>query len=156
MPRAPQQITRRKLQFFFGLGLIAVFYLQYQFGEDPKVVVGVHAPVVLAAETTNDDPFEKLIRHDPLAALVEARTIHVREVSDYECIMVKQELLPSGMSEEQEIRVKFRQQPYSVYMEWLRNPGLAVRALFVQGRWTDPQAKLPEERDLAVAQPGKV
>lgn len=156
MPREPRPISRRKLQFFFGLALAGIFYLQYQLSDDAAVVIAPRAPVVLAAETVNIDPFDKLIRRDPLAALLEARAQHLREVSDYECVMVKQEHLPSGMSDEQEIRVKFRQEPYSVFMDWLRNPGLANRALYVKGRWTDPKAKDPEERELAVAQPGKI
>lgn len=156
MPQRPIHITRRKLQFLFGLALAAIFYAQYQLSEDPAVVIGPRAPVVLAAETLSVDPFEQLIRHDPLSALIEARARHLREVTNYECVMIKQELLPSGMSEEQEIKVKFRHEPYSVFMDWQRNPGLASRALYVKGRWTDPTAKNPEERDLAVAQPGKI
>jgi hypothetical protein len=156
MPREPRPITRRRLQLFFGIALAAIFYFQYQWGDDADVVITPRAPVVHAAETVGDDPFERLIRQAPLAALIEARARHQREVTNYECIMVKQELLPSGMSEEQEIKVKFRQEPYSVFMDWIRNPGLANRALYVKGRWTDPKAKDPNERELAVAQPGKI
>jgi hypothetical protein len=112
--------------------------------------------VVMARETVNADPFEALMRDDPLAAMIEARAQHLRGVVDYECVMVKQELLPAGMSEEQEIKVKYRQDPYSVYMEWLRNPGLAARVLYVKGRWTDSTAADPEERELAIAQPGVI
>jgi hypothetical protein len=124
--------------------------------DGPAVVLSPPAKVLLAAESVGIDPFEKLLRNDPLAALIDARARHVREVSDYQCVMVKQELLPSGMSEEQEVNVKFRAEPYSVFMEWTRNPGLASRALYVKGRWTDPSASDPAERDLAVAQPGKI
>src|SRR2546425_10088239 len=102
MSPKPIRLTRRKLQFIFGSVLAAIFYIQYQLSDDVAVVVRPRTPVVLAAETVNIDPFEKLIRHDPLAALVEARSRHLHEVSDYECVMVKQELLPSGMSEDQE------------------------------------------------------
>jgi hypothetical protein len=156
MPREPKQISRRKLQSIFGLSLAAIFYAQYQLSDGPAVVISPRAPVVLAAETINVDPFERLIRHDPLEALIQARTQHLHEVTDYECVMVKQERLSSGMSEEQEIKVKFRHEPFSVYMDWVRNPGLADRVLYVKGRWTDPKAKNPEERELALAQPGKI
>ncbi len=156
MPREPRQITRRKLQFFFGLVLAGILYAQFQLNEDAEVILTQRAPRVLAAETSNVDPFEKMIRRDPLSALKEARDRHLRSVKDYECVMVKQELLPSGMSEEQEIKVKFRHAPYSVYMDWIRNPGLAARVLYVKGKWTDPKAKNPAERELAVAQPGKI
>lgn len=156
MPREPRPITRRKVQFFFGLLLAGLLYAQWQMSDGPSVVLNQPTKYLLAAEAISIDPFEKLIRNDPLAALIESRQRHQREVSDYECVMVKQELLPSGMSEEQEIKVKYRQAPYSVYMDWTRNPGLAARVLYVQGRWIDTKAKNPEERELALAQPGKI
>ncbi|MEK6642623.1 MAG: DUF1571 domain-containing protein [Planctomycetota bacterium] len=156
MPREPKQITRRKLQFFFGLVLAGILYAQFQLNDDPEVILTQRTPRVLAAETVHVDPFEKMIRRDPLSALKDARDRHLRTVSDYECVMVKQELLESGMTDEQEIKVKYRQAPYSVYMDWIRNPGLAARVLYVKGKWTNAKAKNPDERELAVAQPGKI
>jgi len=156
MPRQPKQFTRRNLQFLFGLVLAAILYAQFQLSEDPQVILNQSTPVLLAAENVTVDSFEKLVRTDPLAALIEARARHQREVSDYECVMVKQELLPSGMSEEQEVKVKHRAEPYSVFMDWQRNPGLASRVLYVRGRWVDQKAKNEDDRELAIAQPGKV
>ncbi len=142
--------------FYLGLMLITLFCIQYQFSDGLVVRVVPRESVAMAAETVHQDPFETLIRRDPLAAMIVARTEHLRVVIDYECVLVKQELLPAGMSEEQEIKVKFRHAPYSVYMEWLRNPGLAARVLYVKGRWTDLEAEDPAERELAVAQPGVI
>ena len=36
----------------------------------------------------------------------------------------------------------------------MRNPGLADRVLYVKGRWIDRRAHDPQDRELAVAQPG--
>jgi len=149
-------ISREKLHWSFGCVLAVILYSQLDFGPGAEVVLRPSQPVVLAAEQVRADPFEKLIRHDPLAALLAARAQHVRDVRDYQCVLVKQEALPSGMSEEQEIEVKFRQQPFSVYMNWLRNPGMANRVIYVKDRWVDPNARRTEERELAVAQPGKI
>jgi hypothetical protein len=149
-------VSHRKLKFFFGLALAGLLYAQWQFGSENEVVVRQNSPVVLAAETVHADPFEKLIRTDPLAALNEARARHIRDVRDYQCVMVKQEILPSGMSKEQEIDCKFRAEPYSVMMHWLRNPGLAERVIYVKDKWVDEEADSPELRQQAVAQPGEV
>jgi hypothetical protein len=156
MPISTKHPRHRKLKFFFGLCLAGILYAQLQFNGDNEVVVGPTSPIVLASENVSADPFEKLIRTEPLAALVEARMRHQRDVRDYQCVMIKQEILPGGMSEEQEIDVKFRAQPYSVVMHWLRNPGLAERVIYVKDRWVDEDADQPELRQLAVAQPGKV
>ena len=156
MQATPNSTSYRKLKFFFGLALAGLLYAEWQFGSENEVVVRPNSPVVLAAETVHADTFEKLIRTDPLAALNDARSRHNREVRDYECVMVKQEILPSGMSEEQEIEVKFRAEPYSVMMHWIRNPGMAQRAIYVKDKWVDGDADDPELRQLAVAQPGEV
>jgi hypothetical protein len=155
MPQEPKSITRRKLQLFFALVLGALLYAQFQLDDSPVVVLNHRTPTVLASEAAPVDSFERLIRTNPLEALKAARARHLHDVTDYECVMVKQELLPSGMSDEQEIRVKHRHAPFSVYMDWLRNPGLAERVLYVRGKWTDPGAK-QGERELAIAQPGKI
>lgn len=146
----------RRLRLVFGVVLFAILFVQYQLSAGSDSPVVLRESVAMSAESLDADPFESLIRRNPLAALIEARHQHLREVTDYECVLVKQELLPSGMSEEQVIKVKFRHAPYSVYMEWLRNPGMAARVLYVQGRWTDTDAEDPAERELAIAQPGAI
>jgi hypothetical protein len=156
MAHTRNPLNRRRLELLFGLLLAVLFYAQFQMGGSPEVVLSQGTPVVLAAEAIGADPFERLIRENPLEALVQARARHLREVTDYQCVMVKQEALPSGMSEEQEIEVKFRHDPYSVYMHWLRNPGLANRVIYVKDRWLDAAADSPQEQQLAVAQPGKI
>jgi len=151
---AARRIDRPWVSFCLGLFLISVFVVEYLSDVSLGVVVVAPGPIVMTKETGTADSFGVLIRRDPLAALIAARDRHVRDVADYECILVKQELLPGGMGEEQEIRVKYRKEPYSVYMEWKRNPGLASRVLYVKGRLIDTNAELPEERELAMAQPG--
>ena len=146
--------VRLKGLVVLSLVLGALLGAEYLFSPGPDAPMVMRSLVALAAPTAATAPFETLIRHDPLAAMIQARAQHLSKVRDYECRMVKQELLPSGMSEEQEIKVKYRQEPYSVYMEWLRNPGPAARVLYVKGRWTDENAEDPADRELAVVQPG--
>lgn len=155
MPRDPKQFTQRRIQLVVGAALAGILYLQFSLTEENEVVVGPRSPIVMAA-TITQDPFDTLIRTRPLEALIRSRQEHAKQVPDYKCTMVKQELLPSGMSEEQEIDVLFRQEPYSVVLTWRRNPGLAERVVYVKDRWIDEDADSPEERDLAVCQPGPI
>lgn len=156
MPRNHKQFAQRRIRLTVGLVLAAVLYLQYQFSGENEVVLSAGSPIVLAANPVSADPFETLIRNHPLEALIEARAAHLRQVKDYTCTLVKQEILPSGMSEEQEIDVQFRQAPYSVNFHWRRNAGLAERVIYVAGKWIDEDADSPDERDLAVCQPGAI
>jgi len=154
MPLVRQISSRRRLQWLFGLLLAGIFFAEFQFGEDHSPVLDGVAPVVMAEQTNFTDPFEHLVRTDPLAALIQSRARHNELVRDYQCTFVKQEVLPSGMSAEQEIEVKFRQAPYSVVMHWTRNPGLAERVVYVKNKWIDSEADNAEEREQAVCQPG--
>lgn len=138
-----------------GAALTVILYVQFALSGENEVVLRPSSPVVMAA-TVARDPFEKTVRTDPLNALIYARERHIAQVKDYRCTLVKQEMLPSGMSEEQEIEVLFRHEPYSVVFHWTRNPGLAERVIYVKDKWINADADTPEERDLAVCQPGPV
>ncbi len=156
MPRLSKQLTQRRIRLLVGLSLAGILYLQFGLTGDNEVVLRQGSPILLAAERDTVEPFERLIRRDPLSALIQARALHLRQVKDYQCTLVKQEALPSGMSQEQEIDVKFRQEPYSVVFHWRRNPGLADRVIYVRDRWIDADADNVDDRDLAVCQPGPV
>lgn len=156
MPQDGKRLKRRRVQIFFGLSIAAILYFELEFNADHEPIIHRGTPVVLAAERIEADPFERLVRHDPLAALREARDRLTREQRDYACTFVKQERMASGISAEQELQIKFRPVPYSVVMHWIRNPGLARRAIYVKGRWRDESATDPDLRELAVCQPGEV
>lgn len=155
MPPNPQEKAHRRIQLIFGLVLGVLLYVELS-RHDSTPVVSPRSAAVLAVPRIADDPFAKLIRDDPLSALIESRARHIREVKDYRLTMVKQEMLPSGMSSEQEMNVKFRQEPFSVVMHWVRNAGLANRLIYVEGRWTDSDAESVAESKLALCQPGAV
>lgn len=113
------------------------------------------AEVIPAARTLDRAEFAELLGRDPLGAFREARDNHRRTVRDYQCTFVKKELLPRGMSKEQTIAVKFRQEPYSIFMHWIKNQDKAVRVIYQAGRWTDDCADF-NERAQAVCQPGAI
>jgi hypothetical protein len=60
-----------------------------------------------------------------------------RALRDYSCTFTKQERLRGELSTRQTMRVHFREQPLSVYMEWLENADRIRRALYVRGRHRD-------------------
>ena len=148
--------SRNRIGAFVGLGMISIYALYHQQTTGTHLPIARQASVLSMGSSANARPFETHLRADPLAGMIQARAEHRRDVTDYECVMMKQELLPAGMSEEQQIAVKYRREPYSVYMNWLQNPGLATRVIYVRGKWTDPSANDADEGELAVAQPGVI
>lgn len=73
---------------------------------------------------------DQLARTDPweLARLGQSR--YDREVSDYTCVFLKQERISGELHKVEEIEVRYRERPRSVYMIWRRNADQAKRALF--------------------------
>lgn len=153
--------TPRRASLAVGALLSAILLYQWQTSPEPSPIPRFRGtPAAIAAvpiiQKADSASFAQLIAANPLEALTVARDFHARTVRDYHCTFVKQELLPDGMSKEQVIGVKFQQQPFSIVMSWLRNPGKAVRVIYVAGRWVDEDAVRPEERDLALCQPGAI
>lgn len=158
---ATNRTRRPRGRILVGITLAAILLYQWQtspalspvprFHGTPEAVAAVSLPRQIDRRA-----FAGLLARDPLAALRQARENHLRNVRDYHCTFVKQELLFDGMSKEQVIDVKFQQEPYSIVMSWIRNPGKAVRVIYVAGRWVDAGAAKAEERELALCQPGAI
>ena len=154
MPGPHKPSTHRRIQVAFGLALAGLCYLEIS-TQEYEPVLTQRSAVVFAGSRAPTDPVEKMLRENPLAALIELRAQHVQEVKDYTCTLVKQEVLPSsGLGAEQEIEVLFRQEPYSVVFHWVRNAGLANRVIYVKGRWVNADADNPAEQEQALCQPG--
>ncbi len=81
-----------------------------------------------------------LAARDPLAFLRMCREYYDANVSDYTCTFLKQERINGTLGPEQEIEIRFRESPYSVDMQWIRNAGKAQQATYIEGRWQDEDA----------------
>src|SRR5262245_7534156 len=142
MAEIRRRLTPQRIRLLFGAFLALVLIIELQTSSSPSASLIPAPPEVIASVAKPADgraqSFADLIRTDPLAALEQAWTEHTRSVRDYTCTFVKQEMLPSGMSHEQTIATKFRAEPYSVLMHWVKNPGKAERVLYVKGRWENP------------------
>ncbi|MFO0972604.1 MAG: DUF1571 domain-containing protein [Phycisphaerae bacterium] len=154
-------LTPQRIRSLFGIVLAGMLFAELKSAATSSAPALIREPIVLADEVVispvgDDRSFVSFLKRDPLAALEQARADHLRDVRDYNCTFVKQELLPGGMSAEQVIAVNFRQEPYSVVMHWLKNPGKAERVIYVKGRWTDAGQSDPALREQAMCQPGAI
>lgn len=85
-----------------------------------------------------DDPLERLAAEDPLGFLRRCRDHCAATVRDYTCQFYMRERVDDArpeMGPPQQISIRFREQPYSVDMRWVRNAVHATRVNFVKGRW---------------------
>lgn len=92
-------------------------------------------PVVADALT----PLQKLQRQleaEPLTALKSLLADYEREVRDYRCTFIKKERVNGTLREEQVMEAKFKEDPFSVHLNWTALGGsLAQQAIYVDGKW---------------------
>lgn len=96
------------------------------------------------------DPQERLAAEKPLEFLRQCRDHCAATVKDYTCRFCMSERVDDTrpeMGPQQEIDIRFREQPYSVDMRWAKNAMQASRVNFVKGRWRRG------ERELALIVP---
>lgn len=111
---------------------------------DPPAPAGI-ALAAAEANTTGETPVPhwrampvierasalSLARRDPWALASLGRQFYEEEIDDYTCVFLKQERIDGGLRDVEEIEVRYREEPTTVYMIWKRNADQAKRVLFI-------------------------
>ncbi|HOO16945.1 MAG: DUF1571 domain-containing protein [Phycisphaerae bacterium] len=136
---------------FVAVGPLLVWFLahapQRAAGRDavPAAMLGpIQKEGISGLCASSDSSLWLLAQTDPMALARMGHERYQNEINDYHCVLVKQERLPGGLSDVQEIEVRFRKEPRSVYMIWRENASDAKRALFMpeDPRFTDDRGNL--------------
>lgn len=85
----------------------------------------------LVASVSPSVAIEELAQRDPMAVARMGRDRYDATIRDYRCLFVKQERLDGDLHDEEQIEVRFRRAPHSVFMIWKKNADQAKRALFI-------------------------
>lgn len=72
---------------------------------------------------------------DSVRKLADASARRYAEVPDFECRLVKQEVVKGKQLPKDEVEYRFRQQPLSVYMKVLSEDGQGREVMYVQGQF---------------------
>ena len=103
----------------------------------PVMMVAALAPLVTTTEamTMPRSPagfaaMDQLARRDPWALARRGRQRYEHEIRDYTCVFLKQERIGGKLRQVEEIEVRYREEPKTVYMIWKRNASQAKRVLF--------------------------
>ena len=158
-----RHLTTRRVRAGVGVVLLAglAFQCQQVFSNrsEPATPVVVATPqkpsptVAFASpapQAQKIDPLEIVAARDPIAFFQDAIARYDRSVRDYSCTFTKQELLGGELSTEQVIRAMYREKPFSVRMEWVRNADKCARVLYVADKWVD------QGKQMAVVEPGAI
>ena len=94
--------------------------------------------------------FGALPADDPLAFLEYCHAHYRTFVTDYRCLFTMRERINGVLSPEQGIEVRYRENPFSVHLHWVSNPGRAAWVTYVAGRW------VKDGREQALVKPSGV
>ncbi len=76
----------------------------------------------------------QLAKSDPVLLLERAKSLYQDNITDYTGTLYKQERIAGKLGTEQLISFKFREKPFSIYMQWQKNAGRTDRLLYVEGQ----------------------
>ena len=91
-----------------------------------------------------------LAKRDPLALARQGYERYKQNIQDYRCRLLKQEFVSGKLLPVEEVEVRFRKSPLSIYMLWQGNPSQAKRALYLMD---DPAYMDEEGHKLARVEP---
>ena len=140
-----------RVRLAVGVSLLVAFCIEcWPVGEPQASAAALPLvqPAVAAVKADAGDPYEKLVATAPLSLLEKGLQRCERSIRDYTVTFTKQERIGGKLRPEQQIEVKFKEEPFSVLMQWVRNPDKARRVIYVQGHRVDEQG-----RELALAEP---
>ncbi len=122
----------RLFSIIFLTGFVLVFTPDISLGEDAQ------ADITLPAVNAKHDVFAdriSLASSNPQKFFELALKHYQSNIRDYTCTFIKKEFVRGKYTKEQEIRVKFREGPFAVFMKWVKNAGLVDRVLYVKGHY---------------------
>ncbi len=141
------RISGGRIRWIVGLSLAAAFCYQGRSflsgltastrapGLGASPAIATLTPQVTPSPESLLNPLENLARNKPLDLLREAQKRCRETVVDYTCFFRKQENLFGEMTDVQGADVRFRDEPFSVFMHWTENASKARRVSYIAGKW---------------------
>jgi len=126
-------------RFLVG-SLVLIFLYQGVVGEEKKtgtvevLAVANASRYELPGVLSTKDRLVQLAQSDHIALLKWAMDQYDKNVQDFTVTLLKQERINGKLQKQETISVKFKDEPFSVYMQWLENAGKIDKLLYVEGQ----------------------
>ena len=138
--------TNRRVRLAVGLLLIGLFTVQCTQTEAFRESTGVVSIGGMDFGKNSNETLSKMDRWakaDHIALLKYCLENYQGNYHDYTCTFTKQEVIKGSIKPEQETSVKFLGKPFSVSMTWEKNPPLADKILYVEGKFDNQMLVRP-------------
>ncbi len=148
--------TNRSTRFIVGMFLAIMLGIQCLQSVSPERSDYLLADDAPFAEPTNLSISEKLIdlaRTDHVALLEYCLENYDRTYRDYTGTFIKQERIRGRLGKEQWIDISFMDEPFSVAMNWTKNPPVGDRVLYVDGKYSGKMLVRPTNGFLRALAP---
>jgi len=126
----------KEARFFWltTIALSAVLLTSLVFGRSNAQTADYPKPATKSEpKIYSEEKIIELAKSDHIALLKLAIDNYRENIADYTGTLYKQERIAGKLGEEQVISFKFKENPFSLYMEWKKNAGPADRLLYVEG-----------------------
>lgn len=105
-------------------------------GGDAQMAAAIAAPTAVrvapdARAVVADSEIVSQLKADPMVVVRRGHERLLREVQQYRATLAKQERLGSKLTAVQEVEIRVRHKPHTVYMLWRKNADQARRALYM-------------------------
>lgn len=147
--------SNRGVRYLVGLLLVGLFCIQCIPGTNTDSTVAI-AKTQDANPKTIEQKVLNLAKTNHIALLEYCLDNYGRSYRDYTCTLTKQERISGKLGAEQEMRAKFKETPFSVAMQWTRNPPLGDRVLYVEGKFDNNMLVRPANSFLRMLTGGAV
>ncbi|MFP4106146.1 MAG: DUF1571 domain-containing protein [Phycisphaerae bacterium] len=139
--------TNRRLRIVVGIVLAGMFFIQCTTGNersDKTSKISVAHADSLDSGDSQAQKVEHLARTDHIALLEMCLDHYDETITDYITTFQKQERIDGTLGQVQAVRIKFRDEPFSVGMVWKENAPLADRLLYVHGKYNNKMLVKPK------------
>ena len=139
--------TNNRIRLAVGILLAAMFCIQCTQPDVLRSSMEVTAIAGSPGVSISQDrlkELERLAGADHVTLLKQALANYSKSYQDYTCTFTKHERVNGKFKDEQEIQVKFLDQPFSVAMRWTKNAPVGDRVLYVDGKYNGQMLVQPK------------
>ncbi len=148
--------TNRSTRLLVGMFLASMFVIQYiqtVSSDGSDYLLAADSPLAEQSSLSVSEELLRLAKTDHVGLLEYCLENYERSYRDYTGTFIKQERIKGKLGKEQWIDISFMDKPFSVAMNWIKNPPIGDRVLYVAGEFSNKMLIRPTNAFLRFLAP---